>query len=111
MAKKDFDREYAQMERDYLDMVAELKDMEKELGDGLVSPDMYESMKETAAALLANYRVWNYIKFVLDKPARKEKQARYTSQNKKLLDNCKTFKQAHQENIEVLQEMRRETEE
>ena len=106
MAKRDFYKEYAQIERDYLDMVAELKDMEKELGDGLVSPDMFENMKKMVQPLLNNYRVWNYIKFVLDKPARKEKQARYASQNKKLLENCKTFDQAHQENLQVLQDMR-----
>ena len=106
MAKRDFYKEYAQIERDYLDMVAELKDMEKELGDGLVSPDMFENMKKMVQPLLNNYRVWNYIKFVLDKPARKEKQARYTSQNKELLENCKTFDQAHQENLQVLQDMR-----
>ena len=106
MAKKDFDREYAQIEQDYLDMVAELKDMEKELGDGLVSPDMFENMKQMAQPLLNNYRVWNYIKFILDKPTKKEKQARYAAQNRKLLENCKTFDQAHQEDLQVLQDMR-----
>lgn len=108
MAKRDFDREYDQIERDYLDMVAELKDMEKELGDGLVSPDMFENMKKMAQPLLNNYRVWNYIKFILDKPTRKEKQTRYAAQNKKLLENCKTFDQAHQEDLQVLQDMKEE---
>lgn len=106
MAKKDFDREYSQVERDYLDMLQELRDMEKELEGGLVDPQMFDNMKQMAAPLIANYRAWNYIKFILDKPVKKSKQARHAAQNRKLLENCKTIDQIRQEDRAVISKIR-----
>ena len=42
MSKKDFDKEFIQIENQYLEMLENLKDMEKELADGLVNPDLLE---------------------------------------------------------------------
>ena len=105
MSKKDFDREYKQIENQYLEMIENLKDMEQELTNGLVSPDMFEQMKEIIKPLKTNYEMWNYIKFLLNKPTRKQKQEKYKNQNKKLIAQMKTFEQMKEENNQVLNEL------
>lgn len=105
MSKKDFDREYKQIENQYLEMIENLKDMEQELANGLVSPDMFEQMKEIIKPLKTNYEMWNYIKFLLNKPTRKQKQEKYKNQNKKLIAQMKTFEQMKEENNQVLNEL------
>lgn len=106
MSKKDFDKEYIQVENQYLEMVENLKDMEKEFAEGLVSPDTYEQMKQTIEPLLVNYRMWNYIKFLLNKPTRKQKEEKYKSQNKKLIAQMKTLEETKEENNKVLNELK-----
>ena len=105
MSKKDFDREYKQIESQYLEMLKNLKDMEQELANGLVNPDMFEQMKEIIKPLKTNYEMWNYIKFLLNKPTRKQKEERYRNQNKKLISQMKTFEQMKEENNQVLNEL------
>lgn len=105
MSKKDFDREYKQIESQYLEMLENLKDMEQELANGLVNPDMFEQMKEIIKPLKTNYEMWNYIKFLLNKPTRKQKEERYRNQNKKLISQMKTFEQMKEENNQVLNEL------
>lgn len=105
MSKKDFDREYKQIESQYLEMLENLKDMEQELANGLVNPDMFEQMKEIIKPLKTNYEMWNYIKFLLNKPTRKQKEERYRNQNKKLISQMKIFEQMKEENNQVLNEL------
>lgn len=106
MSKKDFDKEYAQVENQYLEMVENLKDMEKEMAEGLVNPDLFEQMKQTIEPLLVNYRMWNYVKFILDKPNRKQKEEKYKNQNKKLMAKMKTLEETKEENNKVLDELK-----
>lgn len=106
MSKKDFDKEYIQVEKQYLEMVENLKDMEKEMAEGLVNPDLFEQMKQTIEPLLVNYRMWSYVKFLLNKPNRKQKEEKYKSQNKKLMSQMKTFEETKEENNKVLDELR-----
>lgn len=102
MSKKDFDREYNVIENQYLEMLKNLKDMEKEFADGLVSPDMLNQMKQVMEPLLVNYRMWSYVKFLLNKPAKKQKEEKYKNQNKKLMSQMKTFNEMKEENNQVL---------
>ena len=106
MSKKDFDREYIQIENQYLEMLENLKDMEKELADGLVNPDLLEQMKEIIKPLRTNYEMWNYIKFLLNKPTKKKKEEKYKNQNKKLMVKMKTLEETKEENNKVLDELK-----
>lgn len=106
MSKKDFDREYIQIESQYLEMLENLKDMEKELADGLVNPDLLEQMKEIIKPLRTNYEMWNYIKFLLNKPTKKKKEEKYKNQNKKLMVKMKTLEETKEENNKVLDELK-----
>lgn len=105
MSKKDFDREYIQIENQYLEMLENLKDMEKELADGLVNPDLLAQMKEIIKPLRTNYEMWNYIKFLLNKPTKKKKEEKYKNQNKKLMVKMKTLEETKEENNKVLDEL------
>lgn len=106
MSKKDFDREFLQIEAQYLDMIQELKDMENEMKNDLVAPETYDQMKKMIEPILVNYNTWNYIKFILNKPVKKEKEKKYQNQNKKLLDHVKTLEQSKAENQEVLNNLK-----
>lgn len=106
MSKKDFDKEFIQIENQYLEMLENLKDMEKELADGLVNPDLLEQMKEIIKPLRTNYEMWNYIKFLLNKPTKKKKEEKYKNQNKKLMVKMKTLEETKEENNKVLDELK-----
>ena len=106
MSKKDFDKEFIQIENQYLEMLENLKDMEKELADGLVNPDLLEQMKEIIKPLRTNYEMWNYIKFLLNKPTKKKKEEKYKNQNKKLMVKMKTLEKTKEENNKVLDELK-----
>lgn len=106
MSKKDFDKEYIIIENQYLEMLENLKDMEKELADGLVNPDMFDQMKQVMEPLLINYRMWSYIKFLLNKPVKKQKEEKYKNQNKKLMTQMKSFDEMKEENNQVLNELK-----
>ena len=106
MSKKDFDKEYIVIENQYLEMLENLKDMEKELADGLVNPDMFDQMKQVMEPLLINYRMWSYIKFLLNKPVKKQKEEKYKNQNKKLMTQMKSFDEMKEENNQVLNELK-----
>ena len=106
MAKKDFDRYYEEVENTYLEMLENLRDMEREMADGLVDPDMFEQMKEMIIPLKNNYETLGYVKFLLNKPVKKEKEKRYILQNKKLLAHSKTKEQVLKENRQVLDNLK-----
>ena len=106
MSKKDFDRYYEEVENTYLEMIENLRDMEREMADGLVDPGMFEQMKEMIIPLKNNYETLGYVKFLLNKPVKKEKEKRYISQNKKLLAHSKTKEQVLKENRQVLDNLK-----
>lgn len=106
MAKKDFDKEFAQIEAQYLEMMQDLKDMEKEMAEGLINPDIYEQMKNTVDIIISNYRVWDYIRFILNKPVKKNSRRKYEKSNSQNLSSMKTLEQTKLENQKALNELK-----
>ena len=106
MSKKDFDAYVNQIEDQYLEMLSELRDMEKELSEGMVSPEMYDQMKEMVAPLKINYERACYFKFILNKPRKKSKRAAYVKQNKKLIQKMEEGEVVLKENQDVLQKLK-----
>ena len=88
MSKKDFDNYFNKVASDYHNMIIELQDMTKEYEEGVVSPEVYEQMKQIIAPLKRNYEVLNYVEFLLNKPVKKSKQKRYNNQTKAQQKNC-----------------------
>lgn len=107
MSKKDFDLEFKQIEEQYLKMVRNLKEMEKELQDGLVEPEFVERLRKMVEPIVANYNVWDYIRFVLNKPVKKEKKRKYVKQNELLLAEKNVLGRMKKEDDEVLNKMKK----
>ena len=85
MSVKDVNRYYDQICDQYQEMLTNIKDVEKELEQGIVAPELLERLKEQVAPIKQNYERWAYMMFLLRQPTRKSKQKRYQKQNKKLL--------------------------
>ena len=89
MSKKDVDEYFGKVLKDYNSMVKTIKEFEKECNDGLVAPERLEQIKANIQPLMNNYERVMYIKFLYDKPNRKQKVATYERNNKKLLSLVK----------------------
>lgn len=84
MAKKDFDEYFEQVASQYQEMQENLKEIEQE---NLPSDETIETLKALIEPLKNNYLTLSYVKFLLDKPARKEKTNWYVRNNKRLLES------------------------
>ena len=76
---------YKQVTQNYNDMRAELAEMEELLKEHAVTPEMVENMNQMILPIKTNYETLSYFMFLLNKPAKKNKQERYEGQNKKLI--------------------------
>ena len=88
MAVKDILEYYNTVKNQYDEMMLELKDWEKELQDGLLSPEDMEKFQNTVAPIKNNYETLKWIMFLLNKPVRKSKYAGYVNRNKKFLEQA-----------------------
>ena len=64
MSKRDFDLEFKQIEQQYTEMVNNLREMEKEMNEGLVEPEFVERLRSIVDPIIVNYKVWDYIRFL-----------------------------------------------
>lgn len=88
MARRDFDNYYNQICNQYFELQQVLEDLSKEVSEGMIEPERIEQLKQTIVPVENNYRTLGYIKYLLDKPTRKQKEARYKNMSKKLLKQC-----------------------
>ena len=105
MAKKHVDEYFNKISLQYIDMINELKDMEKEASNGLIDPDRLDEMKKSIEPLKANFMRISYIMYLLNLPNRREKQKKYEREKKKVLDNLKghTLDDLMDENKKIIQ--------
>ncbi len=89
MSVKDVRDYYDEVANQYSDMLAELKDFSELAEKNMYEPERLEQVKESIQPLMRNYEVLSYIMFLLNKPARKEKEKGYERRNKKLLENIR----------------------
>lgn len=102
MAVKDVKEYYEKVAADYHELILTLQDMEEEYKNNLVSPETLKNLEKQIEPIKTNFRTISYIIFLLNKPKKKSKQQRYTKQNKKLLEDCKTLDDVREENKTVL---------
>lgn len=86
MSRKHVEEYFNQISNDYHDMMEALRDMEDEVSNNLLSPDRLDNMKALIEPIKDNYMTWSYMMFLLNKPNKKKKQARYANQQGKNLD-------------------------
>lgn len=104
MARRDFDNYYNQICNQYFELQQVLKDLSKEVSEGMIEPKRIEQLKQTIVPVENNYRTLGYIKYLLDKPKRKRKELRYRNMSKKLLKQSegRTQKDLVRENNDII---------
>ena len=77
MAKKDFDIYVKKIEAQYEDFKKVLEQVSKDAQAGMTDVNFVENLKQQIAPIKQNYERLMYIKYLLDKPAKKDKVAAY----------------------------------
>lgn len=110
---RDIKEYYQQVTKDYNNMKQELEEMSKELESEMIQPEQLENMERIIQPIKMNFETLSYFMYLLNKPAKKSKQKRYESQNKKLLNNAgdRTKEKVLEENKQALQELNKFREE
>ena len=85
--KKDFDEYYYKIVRQYNELQVALQDMSQQASKGMIEPERVEALKATIAPVVTSFQTLSYIKYLLDKPARKTKHKRYNTSNKLLANS------------------------
>ena len=85
MARKHFDNYFNQISKQYTQLQQTMEDISEEVSSGMFDPSRLEQIKQTIKPVKDTYEMLNYIRYLLDMPARKEKQPRYAKQNRKLI--------------------------
>ena len=86
MSVKSLENHYNQVVAQYQEMLNDLKDMEKELAEGLVGPDFIDNLKANIAPIKQNYEWWSYVMYLLHEPQRQQKKEKYKKIMKKFKD-------------------------
>ena len=89
MARKHFDEYYDKICSQFRELQTVLEDLSSEVTNGMIEPERLEQLKKTIEPVENNYRTLGYIKYLLDKPTRKQKEKRYSDMNKQLLAQSK----------------------
>ena len=87
MSKKHFDEYFSDLQKNYLDMIDVLKQCEIECSQKMVSPETIDRIKGTLEPIKDQYFSVLYMKYLLDKPAKKSKQSRYEKSTKNVDKN------------------------
>lgn len=85
MARKHFDEYYNKICSQFFSLKEVFDDLSQEVANGMVEPERMEQLEKTIQPIRNNYQTLSYIKYLLDMPTRKEKEAIHKKMNKKLL--------------------------
>lgn len=103
-------KEYSQkIDNQYYQMVDILRELEKELADKIIDPEIIDNFKATMEPIKINKDRIDYILFLLNTPNKKSKQKSYEKQNRELIkkyhQNSSTLKDVLNEGDECLQKL------
>ena len=87
MSIKHFNEYYRELEKNYIEMVNGLSELENTCVNQMVTPEMIEQYKLTLQPIKDSFLTLQYVKYLLDKPNRKSKQGRYEKQTKDIEKN------------------------
>ena len=85
MAKKHFDDYYNSICKQYFELNEVMKDLSKDVENGMRTPEAVEQLKATITPIQNNYRTLSYIKYLLDKPTKPKKVKKFNKQSRNLL--------------------------
>ncbi len=110
MSVKSLEQHYNDVVAQYQEMLNDIKDMEKELAEGLVSPDFIDNLKANIAPIKQNYEWWSYVMYLLHEPQRVAKREKYRKVMKKSMakldpaEDPKKVLETNKGNLEVLKQ-------
>ena len=84
MARRDVLAYYKQVEDQYFEMLADVKDYEKDHVAGYISDEKYEELLRQIDIVKVNYERLSWIVLLLEYPNRKAKKLNFSKQNKQL---------------------------
>lgn len=87
MAYKHLKQYYDTICAQYFEMKDNLKYLEDEATNNMVSPEQIDNYKKLIEPLKTNYEQISYIMYLIHKPQRKEKSAKYIKMNKNFIKN------------------------
>lgn len=82
MAVKDVVKYYKEVSKQYFDMIDELKDLEKEASQNLVTPEQVDQMKTMIEPLRGNYMTLAWVMHLLKQPTKKKKKYLYNKKRR-----------------------------
>lgn len=109
MAVKDVVRYYNEIADQYLEMQEELNDFTELAKQGMFEPERLEAIEKSVEPLKTNYERISYIMFLLNKPARKEKQNKYNKtydRHGTLRQHCNEERQENASSLESLRSLK-----
>lgn len=109
MSVKDVKDYYNQICEQYNEMLENLRDLEKDVEENVVSLDFMENLKTTIAPLKDNYERWCYMMYLLNKPQRKSKEEKYANMNKSKMEKIpkkNSIESVIAQNEEILKNMK-----
>ena len=87
MAVRDIKEYYNKICEDYMEMLDEIKALEKEIEQKIVPPETIDNLRNLIKPLIANYQQISYFMYLLNMPNRKNKQSKYKKQENKKIEN------------------------
>lgn len=115
MAIKDVKEYYFKLIAQKAELEADLADFEEALKNGFITEEQMQAAKDELVPYQINLDRLTYIMYLLELPTRKAKKAKFTKQNKKILDELKKRNADEQsvisENKSALDAFRKEVEE
>lgn len=88
MARKHFDEYYNKVYKQYTDLQKALAEMSAEVDSGMMAPERLEQLKQTIMPVKSSFESLSYMRYLLDKPTRKQKHAQYDRRSSKVLAQC-----------------------
>lgn len=105
MSIKHFAEYYKELQKNYIDMVKGLQELENTCATQMVTPEMIEQYKLTLQPIKDSFFTMQYVKYLLDKPNKKSKQNRYEKQFEKL--NKEPFETLPKQYDEKIKELKK----
>ena len=106
MARKDFDEYYTKAFKQLKSLDENLKRANQEALDGMCSFDFVERIKKTKAPIEENFKTLTWIKYLLDKPVKKEKRKQFDKvEPYKSLDKKYSQEEILKRNEQILKDM------
>lgn len=77
MSKKDFDDYYNSICNQREQLIQELEELQRIANERMIEPERLENMKKTFQPILDTYQMVSWVAFLLNKPTRTRKSAKY----------------------------------